>query len=729
MNKLVILFLLLSCTLSAQKKRSDKELKKFEEKSLKYFKTVFGEDDKSFNISKAPNKWKDKAAVVLFQKIHIAFLRNTFTDKNSTRGIIRKKILLQDKSAIEDFAEYFFQPSDAGGIKIIKANGEKLTVDLKKAIKVETEVPDRYKDDFHSENFYKIAIPNLEVGDIIDYFKVFTQDYSNNIELIATLNSSIPILSQQIIFDVDKHWTFYYNSINDAPEFVQDKKGGIDLKGRRRKIVKRFVLNDSNRPAEQKERWKPRFKTEPCIKIMAIQQNGFMANKKEPIQKTLDPKDVLKSGISTFKLYIQSFQKNVENELDGKSIKKMNAQNRVETIYRGMRLAFLKLNISKENLNLIEDGFTESLSHYYYEIRSEIFAGTFVKLLDKYELDSDYVIATPKYYGTLDEVTTLKEIIFGVYVPETKEYYWPFDNYLSPGSSIEGIDGTKALTIHQEKLGRRKGVFQNVDLPKSDYKKNIITNNIDVSIEDKTTSFACNLTFEGSFKKSYSPKILYHTEYMLDEILFLKNKKDGKSLLDKKKKKKKNPNKQLKKTLKSYDELNDDKSEIIENFISEDFKVDKFETYSINKNGVENKSSPLELSYSFSSDQYITKAGPNLFLNIGELIGGQVELSDTELEKRRYSAELNFAKSIVNNINITLPEGLIAHGLEDLKINVDNSIGSFISTVTQEGQTLKISTSKIYKNEIVSAEEWSNLVKMLEAAYDFTQKKLVLKQK
>jgi len=46
-----------------------------------------------------------------------------------------------------------------------------------------------------------------------------------------------------------------------------------------------------------------------------------------------------------------------------------------------------------------------------------------------------------------------------------------------------------------------------------------------------------------------------------------------------------------------------------------------------------------------------------------------------------------------------------------------------------EGNSLIITTSKEYRQESADKSEWPKIVEMLDAAYDFSQAKIVLKKK
>ena len=68
-------------------------------------------------------------------------------------------------------------------------------------------------------------------------------------------------------------------------------------------------------------------------------------------------------------------------------------------------------------------------------------------------------------------------------------------------------------------------------------------------------------------------------------------------------------------------------------------------------------------------------------------------------------------------------------GLQDLKFTVDNESGSFIADSKVENDKLIISAKKVYKKNFDKKEMWPNYVAFLEAAYKFSQAKIVIRKK
>ena len=135
-----------------------------------------------------PEKWKNESAVILYQEFFYDYHKFA-TNVRYTSGI-RKRIKLLDKISVDDFSDFSFikkfrvkrgywgrKGKKFVGIKIIKPNGKVREIEIGKEA-TQTD----------NKNEYKIAIPGLEVGDIIDYYvhtvEPFKQRYGYTFESI-----------------------------------------------------------------------------------------------------------------------------------------------------------------------------------------------------------------------------------------------------------------------------------------------------------------------------------------------------------------------------------------------------------------------------------------------------------------------------------------------------------------------------------------------------------------
>ncbi|HRF16642.1 MAG TPA: hypothetical protein PK977_00690, partial [Chitinophagaceae bacterium] len=79
-------------------------------------------------------------------------------------------------------------------------------------------------------------------------------------------------------------------------------------------------------------------------------------------------------------------------------------------------------------------------------------------------------------------------------------------------------------------------------------------------------------------------------------------------------------------------------------------------------------------------------------------------------------------------ISFTIPDGYKAVGIQNLNMNIDNETGTFAVQASVEGNTLSILVKKLYKQVTVKKEDWPKLLEMLDAAFNFSQKKILLKK-
>lgn len=144
-----------------------------------------------FKTTAVPDKWKNESAVIIGQKTEYLFTRlasgRNYTTIVRINEYIHKRIRLQDKNALEKFSTFNYVTMGKDGraeYKIIKANGKEEAVDMKTAVEDEKDIDPIYKPIFYSLNIQsqKIAIPNLEVGDIIDYTIRSTIDWDMKTE-------------------------------------------------------------------------------------------------------------------------------------------------------------------------------------------------------------------------------------------------------------------------------------------------------------------------------------------------------------------------------------------------------------------------------------------------------------------------------------------------------------------------------------------------------------------
>ena len=235
------------------------------------------------------------------------------------------------------------------------------------------------------------------------------------------------------------------------------------------------------------------------------------------------------------------------------------------------------------------------------------------------------------------------------------------------------------------------------------------------------------------YKQIYNPLFLFHSSYGKQDIVdFETNKFLDKVIAYEQQgffsSKAKLKDKKAKELIERFEEIEDNHQEGLNSWISSEYKADSMNNYEVIEYGVTEKEPVLKTSFDFESEEYVKKAGPNLIFELGALIGDQEELDKEEMENRIGDIYFDFPKEISNEIVVNLPDGLQANGLDALNVTVDNANGSFKTTASQSGNKVTVETRLVFKNYHAPASEWPTYVELLEAVYDFSQQKVVLKK-
>jgi hypothetical protein len=405
-KQFIILFFLLPIVMIGQK---EDRLKMMQEKNnaeaLAYYKKVIGEDKEALTITDVPEEWKDESVVILKQQIYLSFFglpKLSFkTEKRGTvpyKGITRKSILIQDNSGLKEFSEFYFQSSDIIGIDIKKKNGSEINIDLNSAVSFEKDVPSFYKDTYHKETYFKIAIPNLELGDIIKYYKVYTDRTAEKLKFISSLASKYPVLESKYIIDYHDKWEFNYKLINTKVS-VTELEGGFDGEGTWQEKFGRIEFKTRLAPYDE-ERWENTLLTVPTIKIAATLAKVFDRN-------TMDHKSLIKKKLLQIGYVL----------IESKRLKYLDVQNKplkeqAELLYRLVRRGHLNAYYTLE-------------PHEYYEMDDGVFIKSYSRALNKYNIEHKIVAMTPRTIGEIENVLLPDEIGYAVYITKLDQYYFP----------------------------------------------------------------------------------------------------------------------------------------------------------------------------------------------------------------------------------------------------------------------------------------------------------------
>ena len=712
-----------------------------------------------FKATAVPDKWKSESAVIIGQKTEYLFTRVSLNKKSAVCRIneyVHKRIKLQDKAAIEAFSTFYYHTMGADGkaeYKVVKGNGKEVTIDMKSAIEEEKEVPAIYKSIFLKMNLksMKLAIPDLEIGDIIDYTIRSSIDWDlreNGIEFhpfIFSLANSYPTMYQMYRFNMVNGMKVKFRAFNGAPNIRFDAKSSV--RGDNNSLIS-YYFTDKDREKSVDERWSLEYRNNPTVKfsvVMYSDNDGESKTGGEAVvdRATLDMEKIYRQYVgagahvtpAVTQLVGYTTEYMIKKKADG-SVKTDDDVIRetyyclrkvfLETYYKGPVHSDLEKVLTGKKLfkQVLAAEQKAQKEERQDEIRmnSVTFATALRIALAALGVQSELFVYVPRKYGTFRDAMFNDELDFGLRVKVKKRYYYleAFNNFDAFGTLypyMEGVDGyaigyTEANSYFRAVVPA-SAPTDNVE--KQDYTLSL-SDAMDVVKVDRTSAYLgaekldligkANLTREylnGDFEKYYNvPKakkgevpVATSTQYD-------------------------NPDKE---------EKEKERRELFEKDLKATFDVDKYNGFELIKDGRYGDTAWLQFAEKFTLKKMISKAGKNYILEIGKMIGSQIKLEQRELTNRQTDVWVPYARTIENSITLAIPAGYTVEGLQDLTYTVDNESGSFISTAGVQDDKLVINTKKVYKKNFDKKELWPNYVAFLEPAYKFSQAKIVLKKK
>lgn len=718
--KLVTLLIILSYSLLAQESDPDKVRELF-----------WGANDAYNNVTEINPKWSNESAVVIYKNVNYDY--HKFAKRVTYTSSIRKRIKLLDKAAVEDYSEFSFNDKfwprrgyhwkkgeNIIGIKIIKPDGKEIIIDID-------------EEAVENDNEKKLAISNLEVGDILDYYSYRIEPFKsigaygfNAVE--TTLGDEYPIMNFELNFETENDFFVNFNSYNGAPELKEIQTNKRNLR--------RYKLEASDIEKNDFPTWFLPLVELPCYKFQVyFARSGkfedravaFLPEKESIIKKTVSKEDVID-------LYDSRFKPVGDISDIKKYFKSKNFNDPRQQVIEGyyyMRhfymTRYIEALLAYESQIVYYPFADYNQNSLIYIQNQKQFVNHFTNFLKQIDIvDYEIIIGTEKFNGDIkdllieDNVDVLLKINFDepLYI-----------SYFKPNTSVNEfspyLEGTNAYALKVSDKRKINGI-EDTKIISSTYKDNVATETLDLSFNEDFSSIKINRLskYIGHVKSEEQEDRLTLYDFVNEDH----SKYETKSFISTVR------NQRMKTKYKK--EMNALKEKYLDKF-KERFKgqtsseyglVLEDHSYKILANGRFGVDDPLIFEESFTvKDGLTSKAGKNYILEIGKLIGNQIEIND-ENRTRDNNIYMKYARTFKNEIVLEIPEGYTVAGLDKLNKKVENQTGGFISNAVLEGNKLTVTTSKMYKQTYVPAKQWNDIIVFLEAAYDFSQEKLLIKK-
>jgi len=709
-----------------------------QKKSQKEIRTSFwNADDPYQSVVDIPEKWANESAVIIYQEFNYHFRNNRkllyYTEST------RRRIKLLDKSAIEDYSEFSFSEkfkvekgfSKKGGrafagFKVIKSNGKEVLIDLKDAVEVKNE---------GSEVMKKIAIPDLQIGDIIDYFYYIYEPFEARgthvfDPVISQLGGPYPIMKQKMEFNTGSSFYINFNSINGAPALKSipsdDDKEVI------------YQLIDEDREKYERIRWFYPRRVVPSIKFQVslarkekskARLNAFLGEKRE-IKQSISEKDLIDYYDRRYHCTPTYDAKYIKKSRRvAAALKKKDKATVIREAYYYLRYDNLLSKL--EPFQFLEEGFILGLPFSYGNFMDEDdFINTMGYFLIEQKMDFDIILALSRSISTAEELLMPEEVtpLIRVNLPEPI-YLSHFNLHSNPGYYSYYLEGSESLLIE---LNKNKEYDMTKVIP---FTMPISKPEDNQSLNEINVSFTDNILGELKVDRKVVLKGYNKTENQFDLLIFddilpkeYEYYKVSPYIQRAEIKKKKKP--KIKEKLALIAEKNrEEQKKAFEKNAKADFDIPikTYDDFEILNQGRLAIGESMVFTDKMELESLTKKAGKNYLFEVGKLIGGQVAIAEDE-HPRSQDIFMPYPRSYRNEITVAIPTGYSVEGLDKLNQTVKNETGGFIATAKMEGQNLIISTNKFYNHNFEKAAQWENMTKFLEAAYDYTQTKVLLKK-
>ncbi|GAK94183.1 hypothetical protein JCM19298_658 [Nonlabens ulvanivorans] len=682
-----------------------------------------------------PVKWNEESAVILKDHRYIQYINSgkVVYFKSNKHQLIK----IQDQASLEGFSEISLSKDSkisfgwtttsrketTIGIRIIKSDG---TVSVVNVEKEEVEEDDKRK----------IAIPNLEIGDIIDIY-IQTDRKERDFDGLdiypaveTTIKDNYPILDYRIAVEVENDFFLNMNTYNGAPAVKEEET--------ERSATKMYVVEAQNVDKLETNRWYFPLVEEPSVKLQVAfarkRSNEYAAQifKGEDGERkaTVDKADVLDYFDRKFnRAYSYSAKEVIAY------IKKGKFKTKADKLKAG--LDYIRFN---RYTRFFEPIFayqadivagtprTKCYNLYFgiYENDAQV-VNDLRAISEEFDIDYDIVLVQPRYDGELDDLLIKSNARVGLkFNTQPELFFFDFSENMTLERFPEQLEGAEAYIGSVVKKKKISSVTRTT-LRSSAANENVYQEKINLSLSDDNKGFKMDreLSATGHFEREYIFSWIHWTDFLKEDYSIYKDQEHFYECGSKK---------ELLRYAEQFTALEDKK---IEEFRERrekstdrewDAATVKDYTSTVIETGRYGDNTPLIVKETMTlNDGYIKKAGKNLIIEIGKFIGGQVELEKKERE-RTVDVYLDHAKTYIYEINLEIPAGYTVKGMDALNNSVDNSTGNFITTAVIDGNVLKVRTIKTYKSNYLKSEQWNDMALWLDAAFAFNQAKVLLEK-
>ncbi len=712
---------------------------------------IWGTKDANFETTAVPDQYKNESAIILAKrydldakiKKHFRLSMGIGNKEIIFRYLLRQKVLLQDKSALEDFSEISYNKVSSSsygmlwgkqtdnlstfiGAKVYKKDGSVKEVMLSEAVLVKDEK--NKKDE-------KLAIPDLEVGDILDYYIVTLEkrEMSSIDPMQFVMGGEYPIMKLSLKGNVDKKYAIEYKCINGTPDLKISKDEDGDMQ---------FALQMTDLPKFPVTQWISPLRQAKVVRLKISLCGGNYSNCKA---------GEISKGVTEDEIYTAQKEK-----LRGIAFQYSHDMlGSMERNYIRQNMKLLKKRLGKEPPadSVVACVYNSLRYHGYYSassnykiypgksrnqssLPSNLFSVLLSLSLKEFEVANELIFYSSRYMPKIEDLMSYDQPVFMVHVKASKEYYLTDDGIFSQIGLVPGYaEGEKGVTLEYDNakaLYRDKAKHMDqgtAKIPVSAPDKNKITESFRITLTlgaSPVSTVERQISATGLMKEDLQKSLMLFEDYYTDawkdqgeEQTFIQefaDKRSTKSLAEE--------------WQNSFAKSRETYKEAFIQDIKGDYNEEPKEliAYKIDHTGVRQNEQDFCYTTKFLIPDWVRKAGSNYLFEIGKVIGNQLQIKD-EYRTRTIDVYAPFARSFEYKITVAIPEGFSVEGVDALNKKIDNESGKFIAVASVKDNLLLINIQKEYSHNFEPAVNWPKMVEFIDAASDFGTTKVLLKKK
>ncbi|MES2617197.1 MAG: hypothetical protein V4613_04920 [Bacteroidota bacterium] len=612
-----------------------------------------------------------------------------------------------------------------------------------------------YDDVKFKEGEDKIAVEDLEIGDIIDYryewsyttavkpqntvdvkhskyMQIEASVKNYNIfrklpEFTKFLQERYPSLSACYIMDVPEEINLLQKAVNCNYKFIETTGGG-------RRV---FRCDIGYVKAYKGEQFSYSYIDLPVLKYCLIQTKNETMDNLYPFQ--FNDGSITDDQVAELGRNFYANKKFMPKYLYYTDAKKYTLGYE-EVSLNAFFTAFIKTFKGENKLEVLNK-FHEYLSNNdeinQWQFSKMNFAVLMARFCDKIKQPYQMIACLHKYEGKWDEIIYPGDISWGIFIENgDKDLYITSTSKTSNIYSMFGsLDGTDIVVFNpKDKMPPTVRKYPDVG-----YGDNTVNYVSEVELTDEATleyHFINNYTFKGLMIDNINDNIAYRfypeeldtdagfwglVNYGLynDEIY-----RDSGDYMP-----------EFRRINASFGERREESTkESFEYFLYseyhfDDIKVDSFRIIE-GAGYADGPEAECKFKVEFNSESVVEKTNNDyLVMNLGKLITEQMEISNFKRNERMTNVYNSNLKEITWDITVDLPKGYKPVNLNDFICDFKNEAGIFKATIVQVGDQLQIKVTKIYTSHYLPKDKWSEMVTFLKQAVLFYEKKLLLEKK